>query len=122
LIALGAQLRQAPHVEASLAAEMHSAKAVYDRIKVLDAKIKKLECNSYWWARRPLCIIATLLTSGLARIGVGMITNVSNQWENKHFGALTAITRLKVIVIKRKILSLCIAGVILCYASYLQGC
>jgi hypothetical protein len=118
LMALGAQLRRAPQLDASLSAELNSAKAVSARIEALDSEIKKLECDIYTWAPRPLWKRLNLLPSTLARMGVGMTTNLSRQTENKHFLPLTIIARLKVILVKRKILSLSITGVIVCLVIF----
>jgi hypothetical protein len=118
LIALGAQLRRAPHLDPSLSAELNSAKAVSARIDGLDSEIKKLESDIYAWAALPPWKKLNLLPLTLAWTGAGMPTDLSKQPESKHFKPLMTITRLKVILAKRKILSLSIAGVIVCLALF----
>jgi GYF domain 2 len=78
---LGAAFRRSRQVEESLAAEKDAGKLIFQKIQALDLEIENLGSRTYWWARRPLWVVAGLLTAAGVWIAVSLISSVSNQWE-----------------------------------------
>src|SRR5207302_1749348 len=62
----GSKLRQ-NETDSSLAEEAQSARAVADRLSMVDAEIRQLAPQTYPWARRPLLLMCLLLV--IAAIG-----------------------------------------------------